>query len=96
MIVPLGPWVWTRRHVFPWSSGPLDQRERFYVVRVADTALVRDGWTSNERQFTSDVRWWSAAEIAASDEWFAPRRLAALLPPVLAGAYPEEPIVVDA
>lgn len=96
MTASIGPCVWTRRHVFPWINGPLDQRERFYVVRVTDTALVRDGWTPSEVANTTGVRWWTVDEIAASDEWFAPRRLAELLPPILAGAYPEEPIVVDA
>jgi 8-oxo-dGTP pyrophosphatase MutT (NUDIX family) len=95
MTAPLGSCVWTRRHVFPWGVRPIDQRERFYVVRVADTAIVRDGWTPIEVASTTDVRWWTVDEITASDEWFAPRALAALLPPVLAGAYPEAPIVVD-
>ncbi len=40
----------------------------------------------------SDARWWSVDEIAASDEWFAPRKLAVLLPPVLRGEYGDEPI----
>lgn len=93
--VALGPCVWTRRHVFPWRVAPIDQRERFYVVRVTDTTLARDGWTPSEVVNTTDVRWWSVDEIAASDEWFAPRTLAALLPPILAGKYPPEPIGVD-
>jgi 8-oxo-dGTP pyrophosphatase MutT (NUDIX family) len=91
----IGPCVWTRRHVFPWRVAPIDQRERYYVVRVTDTAIVRDGWTPGEVANTTGVHWWSVDEIAASDEWFAPRRLAALLPQVLAGAYPEEPIVAE-
>jgi hypothetical protein len=70
----------------------IDQRERFYVVRVHDTRLARDGWTATERWAMTDARWWSVDEIAASSEWFAPRRLAALLPPIVAGDYPPEPI----
>ncbi len=94
MELPLGPCVWVRRHVFPWRNGPLDQRERFYVVRCETKEIIRDGWTANERRFTSDVRWWTVDEIAASDEWFAPRRIAELLPPILAGVYPDEPFDV--
>ena len=92
---PLGPCVWTRRHVFPWRVAPIDQRERFYVVRVDDTALARDGWTPGELVHMTDARWWSVDEIAASDEWFAPRALAALLPPIIRKEYPPAPIVVD-
>jgi 8-oxo-dGTP pyrophosphatase MutT (NUDIX family) len=90
--VPIGPCVWTRRHVFPWRVAPIDQRERFFVVRVTDTTISRDGWTATEHQHQSDGRWWSVDEIAASEEWFAPRRLASLLPAVLRGACGDEPI----
>jgi hypothetical protein len=41
-------------------------------------------------------RLWSAAEIAASREWFAPRYLAKLLTPIIAGDLPAEPIEIGA
>ena len=39
-------------------------------------------------------RLWSADEIAASSEWFAPRGLAELLPPLIRGEVPPEPIEI--
>ena len=89
---PLGHCVWTRRHVFPWRVAPIDQRERFFVVRVPDTTFSRDEWTVSELMHQSDARWWAVDEIAASDEWFAPRRLALLLPAVLRGDSGDAPI----
>ena len=32
--VELGPWIWTRRHVWAWRGTVYDTRERFAVVRV--------------------------------------------------------------
>lgn len=93
--LPIGPCVWERRHVFPWRPRAIDQRERFYVVRCESTELSRDGWTPGELQHMSDGRWWSVEELAASDEWFAPRAIASLLPPILRKEYPAEPIVID-
>lgn len=90
--VPLGPCVWTRNHMFDFGRVTVKQVERFYVVRVADVTLSRDGWTDGERRDIKDVRWWSAEEIAASEEWFTPRNLATLLPDVLAGKVPAKPI----
>lgn len=87
----LGPWVWFRRHVFDLGHMRIDQRERYYVVRVEAPELTRDGWTELERRDLVDVRWWRPTEIAASDEWFTPRGLAVLLPPIIAGDYPPEP-----
>jgi 8-oxo-dGTP pyrophosphatase MutT (NUDIX family) len=88
----IGPCVWTRRHVFSFLDRVYDQRERFYVVRVPPTVITIDGWEEQERDFMEPGRWRTLAEITASDEIFAPRRLADLLPPILAGDYPPEPI----
>src|SRR4051794_7480908 len=33
--VPLGPEVWRRRHVFTWRGVEYDQRERWFLARVA-------------------------------------------------------------
>ena len=37
-------------------------------------------------------RWWSVDAVQQSDETFVPGRLAAWLPPLLAGELPEKPI----
>jgi 8-oxo-dGTP pyrophosphatase MutT (NUDIX family) len=93
--LPIGPCVWLRRHVFPWHVRPIDQRERFYVVRCDSMDVSYDGWTPGELRHMSDGRWWSVDELAASEEWFAPRAIASLLPPILRCEYPAEPIVID-
>lgn len=87
-----GPCVWTRRYLFEFNGIWLDEVERFYVVRVEAPELTRDHFEAHEHAFMPEHRWWTAAEIAASDDWFAPRHLAALLPPIVAGDYPPEPI----
>lgn len=87
-----GPLVWTRRHIFDFNGVWLDEVERFYVVRVLKPELTRDHFEAHEHAFMPEHRWWTAGEIAASDDWFAPRRLAELLPAIVAGAYPAEPL----
>ena len=67
-----GPCIWTREFTFPWHNGWWHQRERYYVVRAEESEL-----TGGED--THAATWWSADEIAASDELFAPARLAELL-----------------
>jgi hypothetical protein len=47
-----------------------------------------------ERAMLGEHRWWSSEEIAASNERFAPRRLAELLKQLLAEGPPPEPIDV--
>lgn len=76
----VGP-VWTRRHVF----AGLDLRETFFAARASDAAVDTSSWTPWEREQLAGHRWWSVAELdGAIHERFAPRRLATLLPEVLA------------
>jgi len=87
-----GPCVWVRRHLFEFEGTWLDAHERFYVVRVEAPEVTREHFEAHEHAFMPEHRWWHADEIAASDHWFAPRRLAELLPPIVRGVYPTEPL----
>jgi 8-oxo-dGTP diphosphatase len=92
----LGPWVWTRRHVFPFESGLWDgQCERYMLVRTS-AFVPRPRFTTAEleAEYVTGMRWWTAAELAASDEVFAPRRLPELLVALLRDGPPGEPVDV--
>jgi 8-oxo-dGTP pyrophosphatase MutT (NUDIX family) len=86
--VELGPCVWTRHHVFEWEGRQFDQYERFFVARCRSSAVA----PVKQDSYVTGFRWWSMDEIASSTQDFAPRRLAELLPPILAGAYPIRPL----
>jgi 8-oxo-dGTP pyrophosphatase MutT (NUDIX family) len=88
----LGPCVWVRRHLFHFRGAIwLDEVERFYLVRVDETEITTEHFEAHEHAFMPEHRWWHADAIAASEDWFAPRRLGELLPPIIAGDYPDEP-----
>ena len=94
--IELGPWIWTREHVFPFWDGSWDgQIERF--------ALVRTPWFEPQPRFTPEqlasefvtgMRWWTQTELAGSTELFAPRRLPELVAALLRDGPPEEPFDV--
>lgn len=89
----LSPCVWTRSHRFEFNGVWLDEVERFFVVRLQQRFEVSTAnFEAHEVTFMPEHRWWACEEIAASDHWFAPRHLAELLPPLVAGVYPPEPI----
>jgi ADP-ribose pyrophosphatase YjhB (NUDIX family) len=92
----LGPWIWTREHVFPFESGLWDgQVERYMLVRTHAFEPV-PRFTPDElaAEFVTAVRWWTPAELTASDELFAPRRLPELVAALLRDGPPEEPFDV--
>ncbi|HWH06298.1 MAG TPA: NUDIX domain-containing protein, partial [Gaiellaceae bacterium] len=79
--VELGPWIWTRTHVFPFESGLWDgQQERYVLVRTpAFEPAPR--LTADEllAEYVTEIRWWTQAELGAADTLFAPRRLPELV-----------------
>ena len=64
------------------------------MARVVDTSVDTAGFTRAETDSISESRWMTQKEIAELRDIVAPQRLADLLPPILAGDYPSEPIDV--
>jgi 8-oxo-dGTP pyrophosphatase MutT (NUDIX family) len=91
LTLELGPCVWTRSHTSLWKDFLIEQHERLYLVRVDAPDIVITNQDQFERELMPEHRWWSAEEIAASNAMFAPRSLASLLLPILAGNVPAEP-----
>jgi ADP-ribose pyrophosphatase YjhB (NUDIX family) len=93
--VELGPVVWTRREVFPWAGRTLDQREQVVLVRVPPfeprPALGPELLAAED---VHEVRWWTLAEVEASDATFYPTRMAHFLRELLTAGPPDEPIDV--
>ena len=94
--VELGPWMWTREHVFPFLDGRWDgQVERFVLVRTSRFEPA-PRFTSEQlaAEYVTGMRWWTPAELLASDELFAPRRLPELVAALLRDGPPGEPVDV--
>ncbi|MHB1244473.1 MAG: NUDIX hydrolase [Gaiellaceae bacterium] len=94
--VVLGPWIWTREHVFPFLDGKWDgQVERFVLVRTQRFEPA-PGFTSEQlaAEYVTGSRWWTQEELAASDELFAPRRLPELIAELLRDGPPAAPVDV--
>jgi 8-oxo-dGTP pyrophosphatase MutT (NUDIX family) len=91
---PIGPCIWLREHVWRLEETWYRSVERYYLARTDTTAVAKDSWTELELQMISGYRWWSAEEIAESQDIFVPRRLAELLPAIVAGELPPAPVDV--
>ena len=87
--------VWTRVHRFEWGGKRYEQQERFFVARTTAPEVCLDGCGPEELQFLSEWRWWTTEETAQSTALFAPRALAKILPAIIAGEYPDEPLALD-
>jgi 8-oxo-dGTP pyrophosphatase MutT (NUDIX family) len=87
-----GP-VWKRDHHFTWDGREIIQHEEFLVGHLAQaipTERVRP--PGKEGEYLIGAHWLSVDELEAWPNIIAPRRLAQLLPAILAGDLPSEPI----
>ncbi|HXH96606.1 MAG TPA: NUDIX domain-containing protein [Gaiellaceae bacterium] len=87
----IGPLLWRREFVFPWGGGALRQRESFHLVHAEPAELAVPQYLDAQ---PADTRWWTVDEVGASDELFAPRRLATLLRDLLLNGPPSEALDV--
>ncbi len=88
-----GP-VWLRRHVGAFAGVDIDSRETFFLLRDVVHEVDPSGRTELEVLGEEPHRWWSAAEVAASEEIFAPGDLAERLPELLGGPWTGPPRIV--
>jgi 8-oxo-dGTP pyrophosphatase MutT (NUDIX family) len=88
-----GP-VWLRRHLGAFAGQDIDSRETFFVLRGVVHDVDPAGRTELEVLGEEPHRWWTAAEVAASGETFAPADLAERLPELLRGPWTGPPRIV--
>jgi 8-oxo-dGTP pyrophosphatase MutT (NUDIX family) len=89
-----GHWVWTSPKRIVRDGQLVDTLARVYIQRVPTFDPMPTALTPEEHDIFRELRWWSTDEIAASSETFIPRQLAVLLKPLLAGAWPAEPVQI--
>jgi 8-oxo-dGTP pyrophosphatase MutT (NUDIX family) len=89
-----GP-VWLRRHLGAFAGVDIDSRETFFLLRDVVHEVDPSGRTELEVLGEEPHRWWSAAEVAASEEIFAPADLADRLPELLRGPWTGPPRIVS-
>jgi len=87
-----GP-IWTRNHKFTWDGRTITQHETFFLCHLAEPlpadTIRPDG---PEGEFFAGARWCRAAEISTLKDIVAPRHMAELLEPIIAGRLPSQPI----
>jgi G:T/U-mismatch repair DNA glycosylase len=88
----LGPCIWTREQWFADMPGWGGQTERIFLVRTAPFTPAPE-FTVDElvAEGMVEQRWWSLAELAASREIFAPRRLPVLVRDLVERGAPPDP-----
>jgi 8-oxo-dGTP pyrophosphatase MutT (NUDIX family) len=91
----LGPAVWTRATEFSFNGQAYSSDETFFLARVPSHDVDTSGFVEIERQSIVRHRWWTPAELAATDELVYPARLGELLTHLLRHGAPATPVALD-
>jgi 8-oxo-dGTP pyrophosphatase MutT (NUDIX family) len=88
-----GP-AWTRTAEFSFEGELIRSRETYFVARVPSWEVDTAGFTDLERRAVHSHRWWSAAELQATDDVVYPTSLPSLIADLLREGVPAEPLQV--
>ena len=86
--------VWTRDYIFRWKDVDERHLERFFLVRIDEHVVDISGLDADEAGIVREYRWWTPDELQETAEHFSPSRLPHLLPPLLDGRLPAEPVAL--
>jgi len=92
----LGAEVWYRRHRFTYRHVDYDQRERWFLARVAHFQPVPTGLTEEEQADLTDWRWWTLEAMQDTEEELVPRDLPVRLRELLRDGPRGDPIDISA
>jgi 8-oxo-dGTP pyrophosphatase MutT (NUDIX family) len=90
----LGPWIWSRSHVFKLNDDVVDQQERIYLVRSESFSPTPTQLDTLETMHFRDLRWWTVEDLTGSQYELAPRKLPQLVEQLLREGPPRAPIEV--
>jgi 8-oxo-dGTP pyrophosphatase MutT (NUDIX family) len=75
----LGDPIWHQVTEFSYDGRQYRQDQDFYLLRVTEWQIDTAGFDPEEQRTIDAHRWWSAAELDATDETIYPEQLAELL-----------------
>jgi ADP-ribose pyrophosphatase YjhB (NUDIX family) len=93
--VTLGSWVGVCEGPFWLFRAPRYARERYATVRLPDDRIDTARLAETEDNPILDVRWWSVADLTATDDWVEPQGLAGLADRIVRGDGPAQPVVLS-
>jgi hypothetical protein len=87
--IPIGPEIGRRTHTLSFNGGPwMTQRERWFMARCARFEVAPEVVAKLASEYVTEVRWWSAEDLAHADVVTSPRGLADLVVQVRSGRLP--------
>jgi 8-oxo-dGTP pyrophosphatase MutT (NUDIX family) len=92
----VGPQIWTRESRFQYRGREHHRIDYVFVAHTPDATPTADlAPTDNEKAGLIERRWWTAEELAYCTDKLLPRELPDLLPGIIAGRTPAQPLMLS-
>ena len=92
----LGPYVWKGTVIISHSGRNYLLDQRFFMAKVGGVPEVDiSGLDQIEAGMTVSHKWWSLDELVRTSDEMRPHGIADLLPPLIAGKIPPEPLEIE-
>ena len=93
--VTFGPVVWTGEIDLVIYDQPTHLKNKFIVAHTTKSEITFENFTEEEKTVIKNHRWFSLDDILTSSETIYPEILHEILPPILAGKYPDTPLKIS-
>lgn len=87
--IAIGPEIGRRTHTLSFNNGPwMTQSERWFVARSPRFEVPAEVVSNLASEYVTELRWWSAEDLARAGVVTAPRHLADLVAQIRSGRIP--------
>ena len=95
--IDVGPVIGSGQQTLVWRGEDTALTETFVAAYLEGDAdrLTGDRWTEHERSSITAMRWWSLAELAATDETILPQELPNLAGLVVKRSFPSRLLSIN-
>ncbi|MCH9621721.1 MAG: hypothetical protein S4CHLAM20_11470 [Chlamydiia bacterium] len=92
--ITIGPIVWYGQIELVLYDQPTHLKNKFIVIHTTNSDITFENFTEEEKKVIKNYQWFSLDDIKNSSEKIYPECLNEILPPILEGRYPQNPIKI--
>jgi len=81
--------IWHTTISFVFQNRPRESREQYFLARVPRFEPTMENMFDYERSWAIKFKWWSPAEMLATEDQFSPRQMPGLIGEISEGFVPE-------
>jgi len=88
------PLIAKREAIYGWRGKRFLSIEQYFLARVDNATVDTSGWTEADQRWMGELRWWSHADLSATEFIIRPPNLVPLIGRIITGDVPTDPVIL--